>query len=210
MKKYKKGFFTELRFKSDKVYEGVPALNWGEMKDGQYLVSDRYDFKWKISVREQTENGEKESLKPLGMSLYDYIIQFRDECLKQKLTVEAFIGTDSQNHTTFSRFVTALCLRVQGNGVHVIINRQDLTKMYDFRYRLLREADITAEFMRNHHQFFRDINMPIEVHSDYNEVTNHKSSNVVTEAINYMGHLGFKLIIKPNAFGASYAADHFC
>lgn len=72
------------------------------------------------------------------------------------------------------------------------------------------EADMSAEVVRNYKDFFKEINMPVEVHSDYASITNHKSNGVVTEASNYMKTHGFNLKIKPESWSASYAADHFC
>ncbi len=125
-------------------------------------------------------------------------------------SVSAFIGTDSQNHLSFTRFVTVICLQVERNGVHVLVSKMDIPKIYDYRYRLLKEADVSAEFARNHKDFFKENDMPLHVHSDYNSGTNHKSNGVVTEAANYLKTQGFNMAIKPHAWAASYAADHFC
>jgi predicted RNase H-related nuclease YkuK (DUF458 family) len=39
---------------------------------------------------------------------------------------------------------------------------------------------------------------------------NKKSNIVVIEATNYIKNFGFNLLIKPQSWSASYAADHFC
>ena len=203
-KKYSKEYFNKLREESAKTYYNTPALNWGSLVDGKYVTQDRYEFKWKIAV------GENKTLTPLNMDLHEYIKQFKYNNEMAGRSVSAFVGTDSQNHLSYTRFVIALCLRIEGNGVHVLIHRFDMPKIYDYRYKLLKETDITAEFARNNKEFFREIDMSLEIHSDYNNMTNHKSNGVVTEAKNYMKTLGFDMKIKPNSWAASYSADHFC
>jgi len=207
-KKYNKDYFKKLREESAKSYGNIPALNWGSLVDGKYIIQDRYEFNWKIVT------GEKKSLTPLNKDLHEYIVNFKNQCFMGGKNVTVFIGTDSQNHLSYTRFVTALCLKVEGNGVHVIINRMDVPKIYDYRYRLLKEADISAEFARNNKEFFNSIGMPLTIHSDYNGNENLKSNGVVTEASNYLKTVGFNMVIKgtpPNgSFAASYAADHFC
>ncbi len=203
-KRMNKDYFADLRKKSAILYGEIPALNWGEMINGKYVMTNRYEFNWKFA------SGPLKSLTQLPMSLKNYVESFKANCELEGRTVSAYVGTDSQNHMSFTRFVTVLCLRVEGNGVHVLVSRMDLPKIYDYRYRLLKEADITAEFARDHKEYFKENGMPLNIHSDYNAATNHKSNGVVTEASNYFKIHGFNMEIKPLAFAASYAADHWC
>jgi predicted RNase H-related nuclease YkuK (DUF458 family) len=202
-KKLGKEYFKKLREDSAQLYYNIPSLNWGEMVNGKYAMVDRYDFRWKYA------SGHTKSLTPIGMDLHAYVLNFKEECRMAGRAVSAYIGTDSQNHVSYTRFVTVICLRVEGNGVHVLVSRMDIPKIYDYRYRLLKETDITAEFARNNKNFFKENGMPLTIHADYNNMTNHKSNGVVTEAKNYMKTHGFDLYIKPNAFAASYAADYW-
>lgn len=203
-KKYNKDYFKKLRDESAKSYQNIPALNWGSLVDGKYVIENRYDFKWRIAL------GEKKSLTPIPVDLYEYIKKFQHDNAMAGRKVEAFVGTDSQNHLSYTRFVTVICLQVERNGVHVLVHRMDVPKIYDYRYRLLKEADISAEVARNNKAFFNRIGMPLTVHSDYNGNENLKSNGVVAEASNYLKTVGFNLIIKPNAWAASYGADHLC
>lgn len=203
-KKYNKDYFKKLRDESAKSYQNISALNWGSLVDGKYVIENRYDFKWRIAL------GEKKSLTPIPVDLYEYIKKFQHDNAMAGRKVEAFVGTDSQNHLSYTRFVTVICLQVERNGVHVLVHRMDVPKIYDYRYRLLKEADISAEVARNNKTFFNRIGMPLTVHSDYNGNENLKSNGVVAEASNYLKTVGFNLIIKPNAWAASYGADHLC
>lgn len=203
-KKFNNEYFANLRANSAKIYNEIPALNWGEMVNGKYTMVNRYDFNWRFAT------GSTKSLVTLPVDLHTYIINFKEECELGGRSVSAFVGTDSQNHMAYTRFVTVCCLQVERNGVHVLVSKMDLPKIYDYRYRLLKETDVTAEFARNNKDFFQSINMPLAIHSDYNASTNHKSNGVVTEASNYMKTHGFNIEIKSNAWAASYGADHFC
>lgn len=197
-------FFKELREKSEKIYLNVTPLNWGIDVNGDHKFIDRYTFKWKKVT------GPEKNLMPLEDNLHEYILNFKKQNELAGRSVKIFVGTDSQNHLVFTRFVTVICLQVERNGVHVIVNRMDLPKIYDYKYRLLKEADISAEFARNNKYFFKNNEIPFEIHCDYNSKSYHKSNLVVTEAMNYFNTMGFTAKIKSEAFGASYAADHFC
>lgn len=209
MKKKKlREFYKELKENSAKVYYDIPALNWGETINGQYAMTNRYIFNWKYST------GTTKSLVPLQMDLHDYILKFKHDCYLAGRSISAFVGTDSQNHSSVTNYVTVICLKVAGNGVHVLVSKMNVPKIYENRYRLLKETDFTAEFVRNNKDFFVANNIPLEIHADYNEQTNHKSNGVVTEAKNYIGALGFDLVIKrqgvDGSWSASYGADRYC
>lgn len=194
-----------IREKSEKTYFNTTPLNWGESVDGRHMFVNRYTFNWNRVA------GTERDLMPLGEDLHEYILKFRHQNEMAGRSVKVFVGTDSQNHLSFTRFVTVICLQVERNGVHVLVNRMDLPKIYDYKYRLLKEADVSAEFIRNNMAFFKGNEMPFEIHCDYNSQSYHKSNHVVTEAMNYFSTMGLNDIkIKSEAVGASYAADHFC
>lgn len=208
-KKYNKDFFKELKSKSEKYYDSIPALNWGRTKDGKYTIDDRYHFDWKV----QNSSGH---LNRLEEDVFSHIKKFKNETDEQSKilgvnrTIKAYIGADSQNYLSFTRFVCTIVLHVEKNGAHVIVSRFDLPKIYDYRYKLLREIDMLGEIGRNFKDFFQSVDMELELHGDLNKSSNHKSNGVVEEATNYIQHLGFKFKIKNEAFAATYAADHFC
>lgn len=207
-KKLGNDYFKKLREKSAQTYSDSPSLNWGELVDGKYTIVNRYDFRWKYS------SGTTKVLMPLDSELHDYILNFKKECELGGRSVSAIVGTDSQNHMSYTRFVTVICLQVDRNGVHVLVSKMDLPKIYDYRYRLLKETDISAEFARNNKDFFNENGMPLSIHADYNAMTNHKSNGVVTEAANYLKTHGFELIIKGQgphgSYAASFGADKYC
>ena len=208
-KKYNKDFFKELKNKSERYYDAIPALNWGITKGGEYTIDDRYHFNWKI----QNKSG---NLELLNEDVFSHIKNFQkgveEENVKSGISrgIKAYIGADSQNYLAFTRFVCVIVLHVEKNGAHIIVSKFDLPKIYDYRYKLLREIDMLGELGRNFKSFFKSINIDFELHGDLNQSSHHKSNGVVDEAKNYIKHLGFNLVIKSQAFAASTAADHFC
>ena len=200
-----KNYLKKLRDSSEMYYCDKPALNWGENdRNDIFIMSNRYSFEWEIST------GTEKRLIPLKVDLLKYILDFKKNNEIKGREISLYIGTDSQSYLDKTKFITALCLRIENNGVHVIISKIDMPKIYNYRYRLLRETDITAEFIRKYAKEFKKNNLELTIHADYNSQTNHKSNGVVTEASNYIKNLGFDLIIKPFSFSATYAADHFC
>lgn len=198
-------YLKNLKEASIKLYSAIPALNWGTTsEDGSHVFLDRYKFSW------NRLKGLNKDLVPLDGGLYSYIKKFKEENEMAGRSVNVFIGTDSQNHLSYTRFVTVICLQVERNGVHVLVSRMDLPKIYDYKYRLLKEADVSAEFARNNKYIFDSLELPIEIHCDYNSNKSHKSNLVVVEALNYLATLGLTVKIKSAAVGATYAADHFC
>jgi predicted RNase H-related nuclease YkuK (DUF458 family) len=201
IKKYGKDFFKNLKEESVKKYEGIPALNWGETINGKHTYPDRYYFNWST----QDING---NLRKLNLDVEKYILDVRERNKDKKMKV--FLGVDSQNELLKTKYVAVIVLRFHKNGAHEIVSTINLDKIYDTRYKLLREADIMAQLVRNYKEFFKENNLEYECHMDYNRVTNFKSNGVVQEAMSYFKTQEIEVKIKPDAWAASYAADHFC
>ncbi len=189
---------------SAQFYNNLPALNWGESRDGNHVFVDKYSFNWEKS------QGTNKNLVPIKEDLYEYIKRFKEENEMAGRAVNVAIGTDSQDYVTKTKFITVICIQVERNGVHVLVSRQELPRIYDVKYRLLKETDITAEFVRNNQDFFNDMGIPFVIHGDYNRDKKWKSNSIVVEATNYIKFLGYDLVIKENSFAATFAADHFC
>ena len=202
-KKYGKDFFKNLKEKSVKEYGAEPALNWGTTKKGKYTIDDRYFLEW---CRPEMKN----NLHKIDVDVKEYILSFREKIEKEERELFIFIGVDSQNKLLKTSFVATIVLYIGKNGGHELVAKKNLNKIYDYRYRLLREADILGEIGRELCPFLKENKIPFELHLDYNASTNHKSNGVVVEAFSYLRNLGMKPKIKPEAWAASSAADYFC
>lgn len=201
IKKYDKDFFKKLKEKSELKYAEIPALNWGESIGGEQVYPNRYYFNWCTLIKDK-------NLKPLTIDVKEHILKFREENKDKKMKV--YLGVDSQNELLKTKYVAVIVLRFHKNGGHEIISTINLEKIYDTRYKLLREADIMAELVRNYKSFFEENNIQFECHMDYNRVTNFKSNGVIQEATSYLKVQNVKFKIKPEAWAASSAADYFC
>lgn len=201
-KRYSKDFFKKLRDKSLKMYASIPALNWGEVVDGKYVMKRRYFFKWKVRT------GPKKSRKNIDIDVKQYILDYKEKVEKEGKELFVFAGVDSQNRLQKTDFAVVIVLYVGEKGGHMLETKFSLHKIYDYRYRLLREADILGELSREFEPFFKEHGLKSEWHLDYNDSTNHKSNGVVIEATNYLRHLGVEGKIKKESWAASAAADH--
>lgn len=75
-------------------------------------------------------------------------------------------------------------------------------------FRLMNEVYKVAEFYLNNFEMFEEFET--EIHIDINPNLKYGSSCVISQAIGYIkGTCGFEPKVKPEAFGASYAADRF-
>lgn len=202
-RKHNKDFFKKLKEESYKRYSSIPPLNWGETINGEYVTSDRYFLQW-------NKIDKKNNLYALDKNITSYILEYNKKTDKKGKKLTVFIGVDSQNSLLKTVFIVSVVLYTNQNGGHEIISKSKLPKIYDYRYRLLKEADFLGEVARNICPFLSEHNIPFELHLDYNSNTNHKSNGVVVEATNYLKHLGYKFEIKPKAWAASVAADYFC
>ena len=52
--------------------------------------------------------------------------------------------------------------------------------------------------------------IPLEVHADINPNPIHESNKALQQAIGYILGMGYNFKVKPEAYAASYAADHKC
>ena len=201
--KYDRNFFKNLKERSAAKYNSVAALNWGEEISGKHIIGKRYHFTWGRPDR-------KKRILPLTIDVQKYILKYKELCEKRGRPLTVYVGVDSQNRLLKTNFVVSVVLYMHEKGGHELVSKVSLHKIYDYRYRLLREADMLGEVARELCPFLKESNIPFELHLDYNSSTNHKSNGVVQEALNYFKFLGYKAYIKPEAFAASSAADYFC
>lgn len=122
-----------------------------------------------------------------------------------------FIGTDSQNYSKrhVCVFTTALIAYELHHGGAIIMHRDKVPFMDHLRQRLLMEAMRSLETA-----WFVDSKISdksfIGVHLDVNPSIKFKSGQYKDELVGLIVSQGFSCAIKPDAFGASFAADKKC
>lgn len=123
-----------------------------------------------------------------------------------------YIGCDSKvykaNDRWFARYTTVIVVhRDSKHGAQIFHYSETLPDFKNIRVRMVTEAshaikvfDAIADVVGDRH---------VEIHLDINASPEHKSNAAASEAIGYvLGVTGIRPKIKPEAFAASYAADH--
>lgn len=123
-----------------------------------------------------------------------------------------YIGCDSKvfkdNGRWFAKYTTVIVLHMDSkHGARVFHYSEIQPDFRNIRVRMVNEAaqaitvfDAIADVIGDRH---------VEIHLDINANPEHKSNVAASEAMGYvLGVTGIKPKIKPEAFAASYAADH--
>jgi predicted RNase H-related nuclease YkuK (DUF458 family) len=123
-----------------------------------------------------------------------------------------YIGCDSKvfksNGRWFARYTTVIVVHMDSrHGARVFHYSEVQPDFKNIRVRMVTEAqhainvfDAIADVIGDRH---------CEIHLDINASPKHKSNEAAQEAMGYvLGVTGIKPKIKPEAFAASYAADH--
>lgn len=123
-----------------------------------------------------------------------------------------YIGCDSKvfksNNRWFAKYTTVIVVhRDSKHGAQVFHYSETLPDYKNIRLRMNTEAQHAIEVYNQ----IADVigKRHTEIHLDINANPEHKSNVAAQEAIGYvLGVTGIKAKIKPEAFAASYAADH--
>lgn len=123
-----------------------------------------------------------------------------------------YIGCDSKvfksNGRWFARYTTVIVIHKDSNRGAQVFHFSEVQRDFrNIRTRMVTEAgyaikvfDEIADVIDGRH---------VEIHLDINASPKHKSNEAAQEAIGYVkGVTGIHPKIKPEAFAASYAADH--
>ena len=128
-----------------------------------------------------------------------------------------YIGSDSvrfkKNGEKFFRVATVLVVHLNGRNGCKVFRHRSTHRDYDMKksrpsQRLMTEVMQTCEL---YHQVAPLISgYAIEIHADINPDEKHGSSCVAQQAAGYiLGVTGIEPKLKPDAFVASFGADHF-
>jgi predicted RNase H-related nuclease YkuK (DUF458 family) len=118
-----------------------------------------------------------------------------------------YVGCDSLTSRKGVRFALVVVIHLNSNqGGKIYHSTYFLNSKIDLKTRLLKEVEMVTNLALQ----LVDVigNRSFQVHLDINGDKAHKSSIVVKEAVGWVTGLGFDCVIKPDAFCASYAADH--
>jgi len=137
--------------------------------------------------------------------------------------VEIYIGTDSQKRRRrMVNYVTSICFRHPGNGVHVIYYKKLEKLPKDLYTKLWREVEFTISVVKLLNELSFNLIDGIEegedfidkcritVDLDINGLKKHGSNIAFESTKGYISSLGYVVRTKPEGFAASRASDHLC
>lgn len=144
--------------------------------------------------------------KDLGNKNEINYIEFIKNYLNEKPDTKLYIGTDSQNRNKHTDYAFVIVLHYQNKGAKVIYSKLTLDRIKDSGTRLLKEVEYSLQIASE----LRDggLDIPITIDIDFNPDERWLSNKFLTSAIGWVKGMGFECRAKPDAFCASYCADH--
>lgn len=133
----------------------------------------------------------------------------RNEITESSQESSVYIGCDSQlGANNKVHYSTVIVLhRNSGNGCRVFHKSVTLPNYGSMRARLLQEVQLALEAFYAVEDVIGERNL--EIHLDFNSDSKYASNVVTSEALGWVRSLGLTAKIKPEAFAATHAADHF-
>lgn len=136
------------------------------------------------------------------VELLDYIVKQ----MKVNPYLKIYVGTDSQNYGGYSHYATAIVLRCNQKGGHVLYKKEKVPRIRDHWTRLWKECELSLEVA----QWLKD-NTSIMVEAvelDYNTEKITESHKLVAATRGWVQSSGFTARLKPEEMIAAKAADH--
>jgi predicted RNase H-related nuclease YkuK (DUF458 family) len=132
---------------------------------------------------------------------------------KSSLDSSVYVGCDSvrfkKNGRWFARYATVIIVHhATRHGASIYSESVTLDDYGNLKTRLMNEVMFAVNAAM---EIVDDLNgRHLEVHLDLNPNPKHKSNIAVKEALGYVqGSVGIPATIKPDAWAASHASDHF-
>ncbi len=119
------------------------------------------------------------------------------------------VGTDAQKVDRRIEFVTCVVVLTPGKGGRVFYTRVRKTPrdVQSLRQKLFTEAWLSVETAMELNPQIPD-STPLVVHLDVNPDRRWASSRHINEVVGLVVGQGFEVLLKPDAWAASHAADH--
>lgn len=136
------------------------------------------------------------------------LLQYVVDKLKENPHIKIYVGTDSQNYGGYTHYATAVVLRYNQRGGHVLYQRTKVARIRDHWTRLWKECELSLDVAN-----WLAESSPIKIEAielDYNTVKLTESHKLVSATKGYVQSMGFNVKIKPEDLIATKAADHIC
>jgi uncharacterized protein len=128
-----------------------------------------------------------------------------------------YIGTDSvrfrENGRWFAKYASVAVVHMNGKNGCRVFKHRSIEPDYDLKksrpsMRLMNEVMKSCELYNQLAPFIDEFD--VEIHCDINVDPKHGSNCVAAQAAGYvLGVTGIEPALKPNAFAASFAGDHY-
>jgi len=143
-------------------------------------------------------NGEK-------INLADYVRDYINNNIGQ---FEIVIGTDSKERKApKAAYITVVCIRTVGKGVHVIYQTNTRNDAYNMKMRLWWEVEYSKDVYDYLVEQVKNCKNLLSIHLDVNSNPTFESHSIYNNVIGYMKAAGIEFATKPNAPAASFIAD---
>ncbi|SDY13165.1 hypothetical protein SAMN05421736_101454 [Evansella caseinilytica] len=153
--------------------------------------------------------------------VFEHIVKFMNK--EPQGNYRLMFGTDSQVHSTYTRFVTGIVIQREGKGAWACIRKVAVPRqMKNLHEKISYETSLTEEivsmFTEARKSELIDIVLPhiykgasftIEGHIDIGANSRNKTRVYVREMMSRMQSMGIEPIIKPKAFVASSYANRY-
>jgi len=147
-------------------------------------------------------NGKKISAR----EAVEEVICFMKE--DQRRHYKVIIGTDSQQTSNDSDFVTAIVVHRVGNGGRYFWRRSENGKFYTLRDRIITEVLLSIEVAKEVLMFLKSattLPFNFEIHADVGN--NGETKTMISEVVGMIKAHDFEAKTKPESYAASKVAD---
>jgi predicted RNase H-related nuclease YkuK (DUF458 family) len=139
------------------------------------------------------------------INLADYVRDFLNNNIGE---YEIIVGTDSKERKApKASYITVVCIRNKGKGVHVIFQSNTRNDAYNMKMRLWWEVEYSREVYDYLIKEVANCRNLISIHVDVNSNPSFESNSIYQNVIGYLKAAGIEFAAKPNAPAASFAAD---
>jgi len=119
---------------------------------------------------------------------------------------EVHIGTDSQQKTGVTSFVTVLVVLQPGKGGRAFCVKDKSPRIRSLRERLLKEVWLSVSLGMELERLM-PVKSPLTIHIDANPDVKFRSSDHVKELVGMVVGQGFRSLVKPDSWCATNCAD---
>ena len=142
-----------------------------------------------------------------------YLRNIRDTAWDDYRDIVVYIGTDSLNKGSITKFVTVLVVRIfteggTGHGAKALYVTNNENRIDNVYLRMENETIYTVHYAEEIIPVLKKLGIKYEIHSDVNSCNKYASYKAKKFVTSWLTAMGYPYKLKPLAYAASYTADH--